>query len=83
MRASLHGLRESTWRGCYEPLLEPAPGQGRIYYVEFFRTRRSASEVRSLYERRRTEHKNFTLNLLIERIATRARSGRYGCVDHS
>jgi hypothetical protein len=54
--------------GCYEPLLEPVPGRGRIYYVEFFRTRQTASAVRSLYERRRTEHKNFTLNLLIQRI---------------
>lgn len=54
--------------GCYEPLLEPVPGRGRIYYVEFFRALQTASEVRNLFERRQREHKNFTLNLLIERI---------------
>ena len=55
--------------GCYEPLLEPVPGRGGLYYGEYLHVAPGAGgdEVRGLFEERRARS-SFTLNLLCDRI---------------
>ena len=57
--------------GCYEPLVEPVPGQGGPYYAEFFEPAAGASrdEVGSFFrERRERRPDERELHLLVERI---------------
>jgi hypothetical protein len=55
--------------GCYEPLLDPVPGNGGPYYAEFFEpaTGASSDDVRSFFDERRGAS-GLGLNLLVERI---------------
>jgi hypothetical protein len=55
--------------GCYEPLLEPAPGSGGPYYAEFYEPSGEASpdDRRSFFEERGRQS-GLELNLLVERI---------------
>jgi hypothetical protein len=56
--------------GCYEPLLEPAPGEGGPYYAEFFEPAEGVDRaaVRSFFEERCGRHADLALDLLIDRI---------------
>ncbi len=56
--------------GFYEPLLEPVPGSGPLYYGEFFDLAGGASrdDVTAYFERRREAHDHLMLNLLVDRI---------------
>jgi hypothetical protein len=56
--------------GCYEPLLEPVAGERGPYYAEYFDFARGVSrdEVRSYFGERRERHRDFELNLLVDRI---------------
>jgi hypothetical protein len=56
--------------GCYEPLLEPVPQRGRLYYGEYldFAPGASRDAVRSFFERRRERDDGLELNLLVDRI---------------
>lgn len=56
--------------GCYEPLLEPVPGRGGLYYAEFLEVAAGAehADVRAFFEARRTRWETLTLNLLADRI---------------
>ena len=55
--------------GCYEPLVEPAPGRGGPYYAEFFEPSEGASpdDARSFFDERGRQS-GLELNLLVERI---------------
>jgi len=53
--------------GLYEPLLEPVPGTGPLYYAEFFDLS-SRDDARALYERRAREHPELVLVLVADRI---------------
>jgi hypothetical protein len=53
--------------GLYEPLLEPVPGAGPLYYGEFFDLA-SRDDARALYEQRAREHPECVLVLLADRI---------------
>lgn len=56
--------------GCYEPLEEPVVGTTERYYLEFldFAPDATREEVRALYARRRADHPELILNLLVDRI---------------
>ena len=56
--------------GCYDPLLDPVQGRGRLYYVEYFDFAEGASrgEVAAAYERRRDGQEDLDLHLLVDRI---------------
>lgn len=56
--------------GCYEPLLEPVPGERGPYYGEYFDFSPGATreEVRAFFEERRGRHGELELNLVVDRI---------------
>jgi len=56
--------------GCYEPLVEPVPGRGGLYYGEYLDVASGAGrdEVRAFFESRAARRDGFTLNLLCDRI---------------
>jgi hypothetical protein len=56
--------------GCYEPLLEPAPGSKGPYYGEYFDFAEGAArdDVRTLFEERRGRHTTLELLLCVDRI---------------
>jgi hypothetical protein len=56
--------------GCYEPLLEPVPGRGGLYYGEYLDAvpGTAPDEVRAFFEARRARWKGLTLNLVADRI---------------
>jgi hypothetical protein len=56
--------------GFYEPLLEPVPGEGPLYYGEFFDVAADASraDVASFFEGRARRHPDRVLNLVADRI---------------
>jgi hypothetical protein len=56
--------------GFYEPLLEPVPGEGPLYYGEFFDLEAGASrdELRSFFAERASRHPERVLNLVADRI---------------
>jgi hypothetical protein len=53
--------------GLYEPLLEPVPGTGPLYYGEFFDLA-SRDDARAFYEQRAREHPERVLVLAADRI---------------
>jgi hypothetical protein len=53
--------------GLYEPLLEPVPGTGPLYYGEFFDVA-SRGEARTFFEQRAREHPERVLVLAADRI---------------
>jgi hypothetical protein len=55
--------------GCYDPLLDPVPGRGGPYYVEFFEPAPGTSRdaVSAFFDDRR-KRSELDLNLLVERI---------------
>ena len=56
--------------GFYEPLFDPVPGAGPVYYAEYFDWADGATEesVRSLFSERRSAHSGLVLNLVADRI---------------
>lgn len=56
--------------GFYEPLLEPEPGRGPLYYGEFFDLAEGATRgsVAAFFEERRRSHPDLVLNVLGDRI---------------
>ncbi len=56
--------------GCYDPLIEPVPARGRLYYAEYFDVAEGASrdEVIAAFERRRDADPALDLHLLVDRI---------------
>ena len=56
--------------GCYEPLVEPIPSRGRVYYGEYldFAPGATRDDVRSFFEARRVREDGLELNLLVDRI---------------
>jgi hypothetical protein len=56
--------------GCYEPLVEPVPGKGGPYYVEYvdFAPGATRQDVADFYGGRRSSHPDLELNLLVDRI---------------
>src|SRR5262245_64128351 len=56
--------------GFYEPLLEPVPGEGPLYYGEFFDVAETASrsDVASFFAERAHRHRHRVLNLVVDRI---------------
>jgi hypothetical protein len=56
--------------GCYEPLLDPAPGREGLYYGEYldFVPGAGREEVASFFSQRRDRNDGLTLNLLCDRI---------------
>jgi hypothetical protein len=53
--------------GLYEPLLEPVPGTGPLYYGEFFDLS-SRADATAFYEQRAREHPDCVLLLVADRI---------------
>jgi hypothetical protein len=56
--------------GCFLALLEPVPGLGGPYYVEFWELAkgRSRDDVRQFFERRVERHSDFVLHLVADRV---------------
>jgi hypothetical protein len=57
--------------GCYTALLEPRVGRRGPYYAEFFELASPStplSDVAEFFDRRRGQHNDFTLHLLVHRI---------------
>lgn len=56
--------------GLYEPLIEPVPGGGPLYYGEFFDVADHVSRdhVISFFEQRRETNDQLVLNVLVDRI---------------
>ena len=56
--------------GCYEPLLEPIPLRGGLYYAEYFDLSPGATrdDARAHFEERRDRHSGIELGLVCDRI---------------
>ena len=56
--------------GCYDPLLQPVPARGGLYYGEYLDIAPGASrdDVRAFFATRRDRWEGFTLNLVADRI---------------
>lgn len=68
--ASIEAAGRIDRAGCYDPLEEPIVATSERYYLERldFAPGATREDVQSFYTKRRSQHPELTLNLLIDRI---------------